>query len=104
MVTLCKAGRIAAAATCSLGVLAAPAMAGGHGGRGGGHAGGMHGGGVHGGGSTPLPGSAGSKPMEDLNQPNFEMDAPSSRFPFKPGVTPHWPRLVPRAGEGATGQ
>ena len=92
MVTFCRVGRIAAVAICALSVLAAPAMAGGGRGGGGGHGGmhgvGMRGGGtVHGGGSTPLPGSAGSKTMEELNQPGFQMDAPSSRFAVKPGVT-----------------
>ena len=112
MDTFRRAGRIAAATICALSVLAAPALAArgrGGGGGGGGH-GGMHGGGirgggtVHGGGSTPLPGSAGSKPMEELNQPNFQMDAPTSRFAVKPGVTPHLPRLAPPAPGGATGQ
>ncbi|MBV8097088.1 MAG: hypothetical protein JOY71_06685 [Acetobacteraceae bacterium] len=41
-------------------------------------------------GSTPLPGSAGSRTIEELNQPNFA--SPRTEKP-----KPHFPRLAPRA-------
>jgi len=70
MVTLQKLGRIATTMAFALGVLTAPAI-------------------VWAQGSTPLPGSAGSRTAQELNQPNFPT-------PRAQKVKPHWPRLAPR--------